>query len=270
MTAYTGYLTRRGHYSRAGDVAPGIDSEHTHPDPEPDPFDNKVTVPAGQSGDVWNATEAGFQSGFDVERTAHWFNGHPSVPSNVPYGVAQQEMQNRMLEDHGFIHYRPDSIRLYQHATEGEQISYEVGRMPQNAGQTVSDDVAYLVMGTNSYDQTNQPNEVYQGDPANVGRYRLGARYYMAGLYDNPHGKFGLDTMLRAYTGLTPQFPEAKNQPVDSPPHRPNSSGPITWVLPQFQIPRLFALPSETVMTDYTTAAEQTAPVSDFYDDGRL
>lgn len=269
MTAYTGYLTRMGHYSRPGDTAPGVNPEHVTPSPDPDLFNPQYQAVDGISGDVWNPTENGFQSGASVDAIAHWFRGNPSVPSNVPYGVAQQEMQNRMVQDHSVVHYVPDSIRLFQHATEGETINYESGRMPWQAGESVSENVGYLMNGTNAYDQTNQSNEVYQGDPVNVGRYRLGARYLMFGLYENPLGKFGLDTQLRAYTGLTPQFPAEKNQFTENAaPYTPNSSGTATWTLPTWQEPRLFSLPSETSITDYTTASEDSG--SDFYEDGRL
>jgi hypothetical protein len=272
MTAYTGYLTRMAHYSAPRDTAPGVNPEHTHPEPDPDIFDPRPAATPDQGGDVWNPTENGFTSGDQVQPVRHWYNGQLAVPTNVPYGTAQQAMQDRMMVDHSDTNFRPDGIRLYQHATEGETIDYEPGRMPWNAGQTLPEDVQYLANGDNSYDQINQPNEVYGGDPANVGRYRLGARWAMFGLYENPHGKFGQDANLRAYTGLTPQFPDTKTQHnQDAAPYTPNSSGTATWVLPQFQVPRLFSLPSETSLTDYTVASEDASVSSPYAsDDGRL
>lgn len=270
MGAYTGYLARMGHYSAPGDVAPGVNAEHTHPSPEPDPFNPQPAVPANQADDVWNPTEEGFTTGDAPEPVAHWFNGYPAVPSSMPsYGAGQQEMQNRMLMDHSVVHYTPDSIRLYQHASEGVSINWETGRSPQHAGESVGDSESYLMMGRNSYDVTNQPNEVYSADQ---GRYRLGTRISMFGLYDSPTGKFGQDASLRAYTGLTPQFPADKIQMnQDAAPYTPNSSGTATWTLPSFQVPRLFGLPSETSITDYTVATEDVNTSSGFIsDDGRL
>lgn len=271
MTAYTGYLTRTAHYGPPGDVAPGVNPDHTHPAAEPDPFNPQPDTPTAQTGDVWNPTENGFASDWQVEPVAHWFNGSPAVPSNVPYGTGQQAMQDRMLADHSVIHYVSDTIRLYQHQSEGVSIDWQVGRSPQHAGESVGDNESYLMMGRNSYDVTNQPNEVYAGDPANVGRYRLGVKTTMFGLYDNPIGRFGQDANLRAYTGLSPQFPVDKPSVADAAPYTPNSSGTTTWTMPQFQVPRLFSLPSETSMTDYTTASEDGSVSSDFAsEDGRL
>jgi hypothetical protein len=266
MTAYTGYLTRSAHYAYPGDRAPGVNPEHEHPDPDPDPFSPVPDTPVNQAGDVWNPQETGFASDWEVEPVTHWFNGAPAVPSSVPYGTAQQAMQDRMMNDHSVIHYVPDSIRLYQHQSEGVEIDWFVGRAPQNAGVSLPDDVAYLANGDNSYDQINQPNpDVYGGDEANVGRYRLGHKVSMFGLYDTPLGKFGQDASLHAYTGLTPQFPAQKNQMTDgAAPYTPNSSGTATWTMPQFQVPKLFSLPSETSITDYTTAAEESSTDSGF------
>lgn len=270
MTAYSGYFLRKAHFSASNDVVPGVNPDHTHPDPEPDPFDPKPDTPANQAGEVWTPAEDGFTSGENVQDIRHWYDGQLSVPSNVPYGVAQQAMQERMLVDHSGVNYRRDTIRLYQHASEGNSIEYVPGRMPQNAGSTLPEDVQYLANGRNSYDQVNQPNEVYAGDPANVGRYRVGAKINMFGLYDNPLGKFGQDALLRAYTGLTPQFPDEKIQHnKDAAPYTPNSSGTARWLTPQFQDISTFTLPSETALSDFTTG---TTPVmtSDFADGERL
>lgn len=270
MGAYTGYLARKGHYSPPGDVAPGVNADHTHPAPEPDIFNPMPDAPSAQAGDVWNPTEDHYASADQLERVAHWFNGSPAVPSSMSsYGVGQQLMQDRMMDDHCISNYVPDSVRLYQHASEGVSIGWELGRAPQHAGESVGDSESYLMMGRNSYDVTNQPNEVYSTDQS---RYRLGTRISMFGLYDNPHGKFGQDASLRAYTGLTPQFPADKTQmQQDAAPYTPNSSGTATWTLPSFQVPRLFALQSETSMTDYTMASEDASVSSDYAsDDGRL
>lgn len=266
MTAYTGYLTKAAHYAYPGDRVPGVNPEHEHPSPDPDPFNPVPETPANQGGDVWVPQENGFESDWQVEPVNHWFNGAPAVPTNVPYGTAQQTMQDRMMQDHSVIHFVPDSIRLYQHQSEGVAINWVPGREPQHAGESVGDNEAYLMMGRNSYDVTNQPNpDVYGGDSVNTGRYRVGLATTMFGLYDTPLGKFGQDASLHAYTGLTPQFPADKNQMTEgAAPYTPNSSGTATWTTPQFQVPQLFSLPAETSMTDFTTAAEQAPMDSGF------
>jgi len=178
-------------------------------------------------------------------------------------------MQNRLIADHSAVNYVPDGIRLYQHYSEGMAAEWVVGRMPQNAGVDPGEELAYLVNGTNSYDRTNQPNEVYQGDDANVGRYRLGRNSQVFGLYESPLGKFGQDALVHAYTGLIPAFPVDKPQMKDTAPYTPNSTGRARWfpAVPN-QIPSNFALPSETTMTDYATVAD--AGYSDFVEDRRL
>jgi len=269
MTAYSGYLTRMAHYSIPGKVPPGVNPEHTHPEPDPDPFDPRPDTPDNQGGDVWMPQEDGFASPMQVEDIHHWFNGQEAVPSNVPYGTAQQAMQERMMIDHSPVNYRPDTIREYDHATEALTIEWVKGRGTQNAGSSLPDDVQYLANGKNGFDQTNQPNEVYSTDE---GRYRLGFKTVTFGRYENPLGKFGQDAVLRAYTGLTPQFPADKNQMnQDAAPYTPNSSGTATWTTPQWQDPSTFGLPSETVMTDYTTLSEGAiAGGSDFNEGERL
>jgi hypothetical protein len=270
MTAYSGYLTRLAHFSRSNDVVPGVNPEHTHPEPDPDPFDPRPDTPDYQAHDAWMPVEDGFASGESVQDIRHWYDGQLSVPSNVPYGVGQQAMQERMMADHAPVNYRRDSIRLYQHESEGNSIEYVPGRMPQNAGSSLPEDVQYLANGRNSYDQINQPNEVYAGDPANVGRYRVGAKINMFGLYNNPLGKFGQDALLRAYTGLTPMFPDNKTQHNQTAaPYTPNSSGTATWVMPQYQDISTFTLPSETAMSDFTTGNAQVSE-TDFNEGDRL
>jgi hypothetical protein len=170
------------------------------------------------------------------------------------------------------VNYVPDSIRLYLHATEGQANQFIVGRMPQNAGEDPGASLQYLVAGRNSYDATNKPNEVYEGDPANVGRYRLGVKTNVWGLYDTPLGKFGQDAQLHSYTGLHPQFPVDKPSMQDTAPYTPNSTGTDHWLPAAFaQIPSMFSLPSETVMTDATVASGDfvdSSSGSEFSDSG--
>jgi hypothetical protein len=268
MTAYTGYLTRMAHFSNAHDVAPGVNPEHEHPHPDPDIFDPRPDTPTAQAGDVWSPAEVGFASEMRVQPVEHWFNGQLAVPTNVPYGMAQQAMQDRMMVDHEQANYRPDTIRLYQHASEGESIEFVKGRAPWNAGVSLPDNAAYLANGKNSYDQTNGVTEVYSADE---GRYRLGTKINLFGKYQFPIGKFGQDAQLRAYTGLTPILPVDKPRVVDSAPYTPNSSGTTTWTTPQWQVPSMFALPSETASTDYVVASsDQPQAYTGFSDEERL
>lgn len=250
----------------------GVNDEHTHPDPEPDPFNPVPDQPGAQQGTVWavEAPVAGQSGQPNLAQipVAHWFPGLPAVPSNVPYGRAQQEMQNRLMVDHMVTAYVPDSVRLYQHATEGVDAQWIIGRMPRSAGQTIPDGpLAALQNGRNSYDAVNQATEVYSGDPANVGRYRLGVKTNLFGLYENPAGKFGQDALLHAYTGLQPAMPVDKPRLQNTAPYTPSSRGAgAYWApAPANQVPSLFGLPSETAMTDFGIAA--TDYQSDFTDD---
>lgn len=271
--AYSGALVRSAHYSQRPPPA-GLAQDHFTNAVEPDIFDSQVDTPGYQAGTVWptpeNFAPLSNQPNLAQVPVSHWFAGVAPVPTNVPYGVAQQQMQDRMMVDHSATNYVPDSIRLYQHATEGMVVDWEVGRMPQNAGVDPGEDLQYLVNGTNSYDHTNLPNEVYQGDEANVGRYRLGRNEKIFGLYEYPLGKFGQDGMVHAYTGLRPQFPYDKPAMEGTAPFTPNSTGTAHWLPARSnQIPSNFGLPSETAMTDYATVPVPDYQ-SDFYDDGRL
>lgn len=269
-TPYSGAAVRAGHFSSRPPVA-GLNRDHFTPDPEPDPFNPVPTPGHSQTGTILteeldDPAQSG-QPNLASIPVQHWYNGQPPVPTGEPYGRAQQAMQERMLVDHADSNYVPDSIRRYTHATQGQNNQFVIGRMPQNAGVDPGEGLQYLVNGANSYDHTNQPNEVYTGDAANVGRYRLGVDTRIYGLYQNPIGKFGQDAQLHAYTGLTPALPEAKPPMVDTAPYTPNSTGTAHWAPAAFaQIPSLFGLPSETAMTDYTTVNDFPDSGSDFTD----
>lgn len=271
--AYSGALVRSAHYSRR--PPPNIHPDHLSGEVEPDIFAAHVATPDRQSGTVWPSpqqfTPLSNMPNLAQVPVTHWFDGVAPVPTNVPYGTAQQEMQDRMMVDHSDTNYVPDSIRLYQHETEGMLTEWNVGRMPQNAGEDPGEDLQYLVNGKNSYDHTNQPNEVYQGDAANVGRYRLGVKTNVYGLYEYPMGKFGQDSLVHAYTGLHPQFPNEKPVMRNTSPYTPNSTGTAHWAPARSnQTPSNFGLPSETAMTDYATVSN-SGYSSDFVsDDGRL
>jgi hypothetical protein len=269
MAAYTGALTRSAHFAFRPPV-PGIDPRHEHPDPDPDPFDPRPETPDGQTGDVWQPDEMSTYTEMRAGEIRHTTELQPPVPSNIYSDQRDIAWQDRWLTNHARVLYRPETHPVYKHATQGLHIAYVPGREPQNAGSTVPDDMAYLVMGRNSYDQTNEPNEVYgSGGESNVGRYRLGVRIEEWGLYEY-HLPQGQDAELRAYTGLEPQFPVDKPAVEDPAPYTPSSSGTTRWNQPIWQDPSMFALPSETAMTDYMIANEQPAPVSQFDDGGRM
>lgn len=259
-TAYSGAALRQGHFASRPPVA-GLNHDHFTPDPEPDLFNPVPDTPPAQAGTVWQgdpqpARQTSYPTLAAVPVT-HRYDTPPPVPSAVPYGQAQQAMQDRLVHVHSQTNYVPDGIRLYQHWSEGQVNEYVVGRPPRDAGATIPDGpLAGLGNGKNSYDQTNGPKpEVYTGDPANVGRYRLGAKTNVFGLYENPLGKFGQDAMLHAYTGLVPALPTAKPPMTNTAPYTPNSTGTAHWApATSWQQPRLFGLPSESAMTDYTVA----------------
>lgn len=269
-TPYSGTAVRNAHYSSRPPV-PGLNKDHFTPDPEPDPFNPVPTPSHNQTGsiltvDVDDAGQSN-QPNLATQPFHHWYEGQPPVPSGEPYGRAQQAMQERMMVDHSDTNYVPDSYRRYVHATQGQANPYEIGRMPQNAGVDPGENLQYLVNGTNSYDHTNQPNEVYTGDATNVGRYRLGAETRIWGLYQNPLSKFGQDAQLHAYEGLTPALPVAKAPMQDTAPYTPNSTGIQRWVPAAFaQVPSMFGLPSETAVTDFTAVNDFTDSGSEFTD----
>ena len=270
ITPYSGTAVRQGHFASRPPVQ-GVNVDHTTPDPEPDPFNPQPDTPPNQGGTVLVNDDPGAgQSGYPnlaSEPVTHWYPGQNPVGTGIPYGQAQQAMQERLMVDHSDSNYVPDSIRLYQHATEGQANEFTVGRASAYAGVDPGDNLQYLVNGTNAYDHTNQPNDVYSGDPANVGRYRLGVKTNVWGLYESPLGKFGQDAQMHAYTGLHPQFPQEKEQLQDTAPYTPNSQGTAHWLPASFaQIPSLFGLPSETQMTDYTVANDFIDGGSDFAD----
>lgn len=271
---YTGHALRSALHYDSRPPVPGLGADHFTGAVEPDIFNPVPETPAGATGEqVWSGqTEHASQSNMPnlaQQGVSHWHDGDAPVQSGVPTAQRMDAMAARMVADHQRVNTVPDSIRLYQHATEGQVNEFITGRTPQNAGVDPGENLQYLVNGRNSYDHTNQPNEVYAGDSPNVGRYRLGVKTNMYGLYDNPLGKFGQDALLRAYTGLVPQFPVDKPQATNTAPYTPNSTGTAHWAPAQpNQVVSNFSLPSETAMTDYVTAGGGGNP--EFDDHGRL
>lgn len=247
---YSGAAMRAAHFAFRPPV-PGINPEHEKPDPDPDPFQPPVVAEAGAvAGDVFQPEDYAVHTEMQDRPVSHWGFLQAPVPSSVPSEVAGIAAAARMIANHSCVDYRPDQYPVYKHASQGRTIDDRAARESAYAGQSVSDDMAYLVMGRNAYDQTNEPNEVYGGDAANVGRYRLGLNITDFGQYEF-WTKQGQDSELRAYTGLVPALPVDKPRVENSAPYTPNSSGTTNFLTPAFQIPSMFAVQSETTLTDY-------------------
>lgn len=267
--AYSGALKRAAHFAFRPPV-PGVSVDHgPQPDTteEPDPFQPAPTTPADQSGDVWQPTEDTAHSDLAAQPISHWANLRAPLPLNVQAQYVHTVAQDNLIANHSVIDYRMDPSRYYKNATQGRSIEFVDGPMPQLAGIDVPEDADFLIAGKNSFDYTNPPNEVYGGDPANVGRYRLGKTQNDFGLYEF-WTKQGQDADLRAYTGLQPQVPVAKPRVPDSAPYTPNSSGTTTWLQTSFNVPSMFSLPSETALTDYSVAAGDVVDASSEFDEG--
>lgn len=268
--AYTGALGRSAHFAFRPPV-PGVNPEHERPDPDPDPFSPAPENVQSQPGDVFQPEDYSVHTEMQQRPVDHWAFLQAPVPSNVHTELSGIAATARMIVNHAQVDYRPDQYPVYRHGDQGRSIEYERGREPWQAGESVPDDMAYLVMGRNAYDATNAPNEVYGGDATNVGRYRLGATISDFAHY-LPFQKIGQDAELRAYTGLQPEFPVDKPRVEDSAPYTPNSSGTANFLTPAFQIPSMFGLPSETAMTDYEAAgtADYWGGSGGFQDEERL
>jgi len=248
-TAYSGALTRAAHFAFRPPV-PGVSPEHEHPDPDPDPFSPTIQVEAGSiAGDVFQPEDYSAQTEMRQRPIEHWGHLQAPVPSSVPSEVAGLAATARMLENHRQVDYKPDQYPPYKHGDQGRSIEWSGGRAPWQAGEAVSDEMAYLVMGRNAYDQTNAPNEVYSADQ---GRYRLGTLITDFGLYQS-FQKIGQDAELRAYTGLVPELRPDRPTVQDAAPYTPAVSG-SSYVTPAFQVPSIFALPTETAGSDYETS----------------
>jgi hypothetical protein len=249
---------------------PGINPEHEHPAPDPDPFDPKPEgAGQGAAGDVWQPQDLPVHTDWVVAGRPHDTPLQPAVPSGVTQFQANNAATARMLDNHSRIEYRPDLYAPFKSADQGRTIDWYPGRPSQDAGITVPENASFLVAGKNAFDYTNPPNEVYAGDAPNVGRYRLQNNQQDFGLY-RFWTKQGQDGLLRAYEGMQPQFPVAKERVPDSAPYTPNSSGTTRWLQNQWQVPSIFGLPSETASTDYQIAAAGPDVAGQFDDGGRL
>lgn len=263
---YSGSLLRRAHFSSRPPV-PGVIADHG-PEPDttvdPDPFDPRPQTPAGQGHDVWQPTDDTGHTSVAARPFSHWTNLVPPLPMNVKPEYVHVADTERLIANHSVVDFTPDTSRKYHNATEGRSIEFIDGRMPQLTG---IEGPEFLVAGKNSFDFTNQPNEVYQGDSANVGRYRLGKRIDDFGHYEF-WTKQGQDANLRAYTGLQPDFPVAKERVPDSAPYTPNSSGTTTWLMDHNQKITMFTAPSETSMSDYEAASGDVINASSEFNEG--
>jgi hypothetical protein len=269
MAAYSGALNRSAHYAYRPPV-PGISPSHEHPNAQPDPF-NPVPDSAGQgiSGTVWQPGDLPVHTAMRVAARPHDTPLQAPVPSNVHQAQANLAATSRMLANHAVVDYRPDRVPVYRHATQGRTLDYVPGRLPVEAGITVPDDASYLVAGKNAFDFTNGVTEVYSAGGPDTGRYRTGVAVEDFGRYEF-HTKQGQDAVLRAYTGLAPDFPVDKPRVPNSAPYTSNSSGTTTWLQSQFQTVSMFGLPSETAGTDFLAATAPAPEGTGFDDGGRL
>jgi len=257
MGAYSGALSAAAHYPRYTSV-PGVSGGHVEPVEEPDPFSPEPTGVQQTTADVWQPQDVSQQTDMIVRPVSHWADLQQPVPSNIEGPDEDIAATSRWLANHSVEDYRPLTYIPYKHASQGLSIAYTEGRHPQ------APSLEALQMGTNSYDITNAPSEVYGGE-----RYRLGTWVEVHGLYEF-WTKQGQDSWLRAYSGLEPAFPVDKPRVEDSAPYTPNSSGTATWTQSQWQSPSDFALPSETSISDYQLSTESTGAELGFDDGGRL
>jgi hypothetical protein len=263
-TAYSGALARAAHFAMRPPV-PGVSADHgPQPDTtvEPDPFSPQPDTPSGQAHDVWQPQDQLGHTEYVPQPITHWADLQPPLPLNTKTEYVHTVAQQRLIQNHSVIDYRMDPSRYYKNATQGMSIEFIEGPAPALAGVEAPE---FLVAGKNSFDFTNQPNEVYSG-----GRYRLGTEIREHGLYQF-WTKQGQDAQLRAYTGLSPQVPVDKPRVPDSAPYTPNSSGTTTWVQPSFNVPSMFSTPSETAATDFAVAnGDVVSGSSDFSEGERL
>lgn len=270
---YSGFAGRAHFDSRP--PVPGLNSEHLTGKTEPDIFNPQPDTPPNQGFDVWGPEESDAPYNNFPSLAAipvdHWYDGQPSVPSNYPYGIAQQEMQERMMVDHSVENFVPDPARRFVKATQGHMIDGIVGMTSRDAGSSMAPGTEFLANGNNAFDQTNGVTEVYSGDSPNVGRYRLGWRWADFGLYDNPTGVFGQTAMVHAYTGqsaIVPVSKPLKNQ--ISAPYAPYWVGADAYAAPasSWQNPSMFTQSADTSITDFTISQGAAADDNGFFDSG--
>lgn len=266
-TPLSGYLGRVAHFGLNTPVQ-GVSDAHLTQTETGDIFNPTPETPAQQEGDVWLPRDVSVMGPIPFDPFSHWADLEDPVPLNVHLFESNTAATDRMVANHSVDDPHLDNRLIpYKVDGQGRSIEFYDGRAPWQGGETVADDMAFLVMGRNAFDQTQQPNEVYSGDSPNVGRYRLGQRIDMFGMLEF-WTKQGQDADLRAYTGLVPYSPVDKDRVPNSAPYTPNSSGTTTWVMPQFRDPSLFSLPSETASTDYTVQVSSDQTTGDFQDDG--
>src|ERR1700753_731838 len=103
---YSGAALRAGHFAVRPSV-PGVNADHTTPNPEPDPFNPQPIPPTNQQGTIWGDEEfaqISNQPSLAQVPVTHWYNGQPAVPSGTgheftPQGQRMQAFQERMLVD---------------------------------------------------------------------------------------------------------------------------------------------------------------------------
>lgn len=269
MGAYSGAAARAAHSDKATPVA-GYDPAHTDGrDITPEVFEPQISTPSAQTGDIWQTAPSAVHSEMRDEPSHHWARTYPPVPSGIPRDDAVLAWQQRWLQNHAYVSYRPYTARAYTHATVGRSVEYTRGRGPWVAGDDTTDAMSHLVVGhygSNAYDRLNPLTDVYSADE---GRYRLGGLFTLFGAYDQ-HAKNGQDAFLRAHDDMHPIFPAEKPVLENSQPVIPNSRGIANWMQDAFQRPMSFTPPVESEGTNLMLASTDVEVTSEFYDDARL
>ncbi len=260
---YSGNLVRTAHYPRYTSVG-GVDPGHAQVRREHELFEPDITTEGVPSSgpSLWQPVDVTPQTGAGVPAYNHNGSMARPLPMDADAGPAAQYRSNdRMVAAHGLVDYVPDTrAPFFQAATQAVDIDFVQGAAPAPPSMEA------FVTGPNSYEFSNPANEVYSGD-----RWRLGQDIVIFGRYDY-WTKQGQEAQLRAVEMEEPQFPINTGPIKDPAPYSPWSSGLAYFHQTSFNVPRLFAPPSETGISDLTMAQQSDEPSSpsDFANDGRL
>ncbi|MFG2848492.1 hypothetical protein ACGF12_35835 [Kitasatospora sp. NPDC048296] len=255
-TGLSGNLMRSAHYERYTSVGP-VSRMHTEQQPgrgmfEPTPEANVAPNP----GDMWAPRDVTPHTDALVRTAGHGESSMAApVPSGVPETLGDRAAQARLIEAHAHQAYTPEQYP--RPISNGRRdVVWTEGRAP------IQPNMEAFLTGPNGYDFSNPPSEVYGGE-----RYRLGTDTHYFGHYEY-WTKQGQDAWLRPVTTEYPILPVDKPQIADPAPYTSPSVGTQRWRLPSFQDPRMFTAPSETGMSDFAMAQQQSGPVAAEFDDG--
>ncbi|MBW5252047.1 hypothetical protein JGS39_24110 [Streptomyces sp. P01-B04] len=263
---YSGNLVQQARYPTVA-LSVALSGDHAA-GAEPDDADMfGGTAPAGPGPDygspgLWVAPEtAAPASGMPMDPSSHWAYDAPALtPPRLGWVDAQYVARDQMLKSHGAV----DASTVtslprepqFQFQGQGNIVNRQQGQTswePELSGP--------LARGPNSYAENNPSTEVYDG-----AGMRLGYDTLTWGEYSSP-GPQQMQYQLRAVGA------EEVNFPVDTP-AIPNSAPYSGWGTgtqiqqsPYGSIPRLFAAPSTSAISDATMAEQQDAG-GEFSSDG--